>query len=96
MNRLIDDKEIFKKFWEDETNMPRWFHDGSGAWHTSLEDFLGFCEQCWRIYLVNDVALVYLEQINSMTISIHLSVLRGHPTSNWIPDFIAFSSGFDL
>lgn len=72
------EKKVWKKFWEDEkANTPKFLNAGSQAWHTSWEDFEGFCEQCADIFLIDDVALVYVERIGDNA-NVHFSVLRGH------------------
>ena len=78
---ITTDTEIFKKFWEnDSTAMPRWFQDGVKTWDTSLEDFLGFCDDCERVYVMDDVALLYVQKIGDSA-NIHFSLLRGEMPS---------------
>ena len=79
------DEEVFKKFWHDEKeNSPRYFNDSGNTWHCSESDFLEFCSRMWRIYLVDDTALIYIES----TGEVHLSVLRGADTSTLVSNLI--------
>ncbi len=56
--------------------MPQWYNDGTGSWHTSWEDFLAYCQNCWRIYEVDNVALIYVQRFGDKA-NIHFSLLRG-------------------
>ncbi len=78
MFKRTTDEEVFKRFWNnDATATPQHFQDATHSWNTDWEDFLGFCEQCERVYLIDDSALVYVENVNGNA-NVHLSVMRGH------------------
>ncbi len=71
------DTDIFRQFWKDEqANEPEFFKAASKAWTETEEDFLAFCNRCDRIYLIDDVALLYVERANTHA-NIHFSVIRG-------------------
>jgi len=79
------DEDLFKTFWFDElTNTPRHFQDASHVWHTSWDDFKAFCDGMWRIYSIEDKALVYVEHNGN----VHFSLLRGTDTSNLVNELI--------
>lgn len=85
---ITADENIWKKFWYDEqTSLPISFKDASNVWHTTEEDFLGFCKQCWRVYELDNVALLFVEKMNKSA-NIHFSILRGNEAKPLIPDFI--------
>lgn len=71
----IDEATLYK-FWQDEATLPQWFQDGSNAWGCSWEDFKEFANNCERIYLINDNALIYVENIDGQA-NVHISLLRG-------------------
>lgn len=78
MFETTTDIEVFKRFWEDERdNTPLWLSKGNGAWHCTWEDFLDFCQNCERIYLIDNIALLYVESVDGNA-NIHFSVIRGH------------------
>ncbi len=80
-----NDQELFKRFWQDEKeNSPRYFNDSGNTWHCSETDFLDFCSRMWRIYCVDETALVYIESSGE----VHLSVLRGSNSANLISELI--------
>ncbi len=85
MYRITNDTELFKLFWSDERqNSPRYFNDSGSTWVCTETDFQGFCQRMWRVYNVDDRALVYIEPSGE----VHLSVLRGADTSNLVTDLI--------
>lgn len=78
MFELTTDENIWLKFWRDEKdNTPAHFQAGTGAWHRIQEEFLDWCRHCAQIYLIDDIALLYVENIDNNA-NIHFSVLRGH------------------
>jgi len=88
MYRKITDENILRKFWHEEhENMPQWYSDGTDCWHIDCDDFLSFCRRMWKIYLINDTALLYIENLGQ-TANIHFSLLRGADAVAMIPDFI--------
>lgn len=77
MIELTRDKELFRRFWRDEKeNTPQFFNDASETWTCSEEDFLGFCDNAERVYLIDGVALLYVERLGTHA-NIHFSLLRG-------------------
>jgi len=79
------DEEVFKRFWIDErTNTPQFMQDFGATWICSEADFLEFCQKMWKVYLVNDNTLVYIEPNGE----VHLSVLRGADTSSLVSELI--------
>lgn len=81
MIELTTDIEMFRKFWMDEKeNAPPFIASGTGAWHRSEEEFIDFCQSCERIYNINNVALLYVENMNGNA-DIHFSILRGQSVS---------------
>lgn len=75
------DVEVFKGFWQDEkSNTPRFFNDASEVWTTTYNDFLAFCDRSWKVYLVGDNCLVYVEK-DGKCANLHISFLRG--TDAW-------------
>lgn len=64
------------KFREAEAQSPRWYKDACDVWNLDEDTFLGFCEQCYRIYELGD-AIIYCEKTSDTTVEIHFSILRG-------------------
>lgn len=87
MFELTNDKQLFKTFWADERNTPRWCQDGSDTWYTTEQDFLDWCKACWKVYNINDIALVYAKRLDR-TASVHFSFLRGNDVKTVIPDLM--------
>lgn len=86
MYALTNDKQVFKQFWADERdNTPRWVNDGSHTWTCTEQDFLAFCDNAERIYLIDECALLYIERIDDKA-NIHFSLLRGAKVN--VPDLI--------
>jgi hypothetical protein len=70
-------RHLFKKFWMDEKeHMPRWFVDGTNSKKVTWQEFQDFCHSMWRIYSIDDKALVYFEKIRNHA-NVHFSLLRG-------------------
>lgn len=65
---------------DERVNAPRFLQDATDAWHCTEEDFLTFCRNCWKVFLV-DEALVYVENSGE----IHFSILRGAPLPDLVP-----------
>lgn len=77
MFEITTDEDVFKKFWQnDAEKMPAYFQNGTHAFETCWDDFKGFCEQCDRIYLIDNVALLYVER-RGQHANIHFSLVRG-------------------
>lgn len=71
------DLQLFEEFWREEVErMPRWWQDSTNALKTTWDDFQDFCSNMWKIWSVDDVALVYTEKIGNHA-NIHFSMKRG-------------------
>lgn len=69
--------DLFKRFWIDEANFPKWWKDANSTWGTTWEDFQAFCARMHKIYSIDDVALVYVEKVADGRANMHFSLLRG-------------------
>jgi hypothetical protein len=76
MIRIVTDEPTLMRYFENDKTAPRWFKDANGIDGMSAEYYLGFCKNCWRIYEIDDVALLYCEE-GKKAIGIHFSVMRG-------------------
>ena len=88
MFQECNDQEVFKIFWRNEKDCtPRWFNDGSQTWHCSESDFLEFCANSWKVFCVDNTALVYVEK-DGVCANVHLSILRGSDASDLLENLI--------
>jgi len=88
MYREIRDDDVLQRFWQDEReNMPRWIGDGTDARCIDRDGFIEFCHRMWKIYLINDEGLLYIEKHGDIG-EIHFSLLRNADAVKMIPDFI--------
>lgn len=77
MYERCTDEEVFKRFWKnDATDTPKHFQASTRSFDTSWEDYLAFCLACERVYLLDDVALLYIERVGDNA-NIHFSLIRG-------------------
>lgn len=80
MYREVDvenDKESLLRFWVDEQCSPHWLKESNSTDDCTDESFLAFCGR-HRIFEINDVALLYTEEVEPNIVKIHFSVLRGN------------------
>jgi len=71
-------ESLFKQFWIDEgTNFPRFWKDGANSENVTWEEFKAFCDGMWKVYSIDDVALVYVERTGEGRANMHFSLLRG-------------------
>lgn len=75
MYKLTTDTDLFKEFWQIEQDSPSWFKESVNVWGTTWDDYLGFCEQCWRVYNIDGKALLFVEKLGHMA-NIHISCVR--------------------
>ncbi len=87
MYRIVEDEQVFTRFWEAEREFPRHWTESNNVWGTTLEDYIGFCDDCFRVYLVDDNALLFAQKV-AEGINIHLSLIRGTDPMAMIEDFI--------
>jgi RimJ/RimL family protein N-acetyltransferase len=85
--REVTDTATLLKYWDAEHQFPQWFVEANDVWIMTEELFLGFCQQCWKIYEVDGQALVYVEKIGDNA-EIHVSVLRGIDVQTILPSLI--------
>ena len=78
MHHETKDKDTLLKYWKDDHEAPLWFREDNDTWHLTEDVFLGFCEQCWKIFEIDGHALLYVEKIGENA-NIHFSLLRGTP-----------------
>ena len=69
------DKQTWLKYWHAEQSFPQWFKSANDVWTMTEDEFIGFCEQCWKIYELDNTALIYVEKIGEHA-NIHCSILR--------------------
>ncbi len=93
MYELTTDADTFRTFWQDELNTPQWCQDGSNTWYTDEQHFLDWCKACWKIYVINDIALVYARKIDRIA-SVHFSFLRGNDVKTVVPDLFEIRDTF--
>lgn len=74
---LTRDLDLFRKFYEDEKTLPKWFQESSNNWGVTWDDFKAFCDKCERIYQINRTTLIYVERIGGNG-NLHFSQLRGY------------------
>lgn len=67
---------MWLKYWDAEHQFPKWFVDAHNVWLISLEDYLDFCRQCWKVYEIAGCGLLFVEKVESGA-EIHLSIVRG-------------------
>lgn len=72
-----NDQELFKIFWLDESiNFPVWWSDATNSKRVSWQEFKDFCARMWRVYSIDDKALVFFEKMGTQAV-VHFSLLRG-------------------
>jgi len=71
-----DNNDLYRTFWEEEaTNFPQWFMDSTNSKKVTWQEFKDFCAKMWRVYSVDDKALVYFERQGKQA-NVHFSLLR--------------------
>ncbi len=72
-----NDKDFLLQFWREEQASPRWFRESNQTDECTDESFFAFCDR-HRIFAINEVALLYTEEIEPNIVKIHFSILRGN------------------
>lgn len=67
--------ELLPAVWAAEQAMPRWYRAASSTWTRSLEDWAHFADGCRFAYLFDAAAIVFLEEVGSGVLEIHLAVI---------------------
>lgn len=75
MYREVTIKDGLLKYWEAEQTAPLWFREDMEEKNLTKDIFLGFCEQCWKIFEMNGDSLLYVEKIGNNA-NIHFSLMR--------------------
>lgn len=74
--QIDDNDSLFKMFWQDERdNFPRFWTDATNSKKVSWQEFKDFCAKMWKVYCVDDKALVYFEKVGHHA-NVHFSLMR--------------------
>ena len=81
MINIVTNNSVLLQYWHHEQTFPRWYKDSTALKSITRKAFLEFCAKCWRIYEINDTALLYCETLQKDIVNIHFSLVRGTDVS---------------